>query len=173
MTKKTGALQLRRPGVSGVVYFSTGSITGASSDLSRQALGRRLVASGHVMDEALTNAVSQVAADPSTGLAVVFQRGEAVDESVLHDAVSEQIVDAVFDLLRWPDGDFTFVMDETNPDDVGVSRSVDDVVVEARRRLEEWSSVGRTVPGPDTVLSFALSVGDDVTASREEWSVLA
>ena len=34
----------------------------------------------------------------------------------------EQAVDAVFDLLRWPNGDFAFGMGEENPDDVGPRR---------------------------------------------------
>ena len=173
MTKKSGALELRRPGVSGVVYFSGGTVTGASSDLSRQALGRRLVAAGMLVDRTLAEAVDRVSADPSIGLAKVLHQDEALDEGVLHESVTEQVFDAVFDLLRWPDGDFAFSVDTPNPDDVGIAQPVDDVVTEARRRLDAWEAVAATVPSPSTVLSLAFSVSDDATVEKEEWTVLA
>jgi hypothetical protein len=173
MTKKTGALELRRPGVSGVVYFSGGSITGASSDLSRQALGRRLVAAGLVGDRTLAEAVDRVAADPAVGLGRVLHQEEAVDEAVLHEAVTEQVIDAVFDLLRWPDGDFSFAVDAANPDDVGIAQGVDEVVADSRRRLDAWQAVAAAVPSPTTVLSLAVSLAGEATIDRDGWTVLA
>ena len=145
-TKKTGALHLRRGDVHGVVHFAAGSVTGASADQGRQALGRRLVGAGHVSDDALTHAVERAANDPGIGLAKALFEAGAVDETALHTLVSEQAIDSVFDLLRWPEGDFGFVVDEGNPDDLGVSLPVDDVVTEARRRLDYWQTVSTYHP---------------------------
>ncbi len=52
---------------------------------------------------------------------------------------AEQATDAVFELLRWDNGAFAFVMDEADPDDLGASLTVEDVVAEGRRRLEVWA----------------------------------
>jgi len=173
MTKKSGALHLTRPGVAGVVHFTAGSITGGCSDLSRQALGRRLAAGGLIDDATLSEAVDRVEADPSLGLARVVQQLSVLDDSVLHEAIGEQITDTVFDMLRWPDGDFAFVVDEANPDDVGVTRGVDEVVADARGRLESWARVSATIPSPAAVVSLALGVQVDASVSRDEWAVLA
>jgi hypothetical protein len=173
MTKKTGGLHLRRDGAHGVVWLTTGALTGGASDVTRQALARRLIGSGHVSDDALQASIEQAAADDTVGVARAVQQAGAIDEGVLHDMVSEHIVDTVFDLLRWSDGEFAFAVDESNPDDVGVSRQVDEVVAEARRRLESWGTVAATIPSPQTVLSLATTPPDDPQLSRDEWALLA
>jgi hypothetical protein len=172
MTKKTGGLHLRRDAAHGVVWFTTGAVTGGASDVGMQSLGRRLIGAGVVGDDALVAAVDR-AGDEGIGVGRALQLSGSVDDGVLHDIASEHIVDSVFDLLRWPDGDFTFVVDEANPDDVGVSQAVDDVVTEARNRLEIWSSVSTTVPSPQTVLSFAANPPEDPQVGRDDWMLLA
>jgi hypothetical protein len=171
-TKKTGALHLRRGDVHGVVFFAAGAVTGASADQGRQALGRRLVGAGHVSDEALMQAVDRAAADAGIGLAKALSEAGAADPSVLSSLMAEQAIDSVFDLLRWPEGDFGFVVDETNPDDLGVSLPVDDVVSEARRRLDYWQTVSRTIPSPDSVLVIAPTAPADLSINSDEWSML-
>src|SRR5215212_2276701 len=127
MTKKTGGLHLRRDGAHGVVWFTTGALTGGSSDVSRQSLARRIVGSAVVSDEALQGAVERALAE-EVGVVRALQQDGAVDDGVLHELTAEHVVDTVFDLLRWVDGDFAFVIDEPNPDDVGVSAQSEDVV---------------------------------------------
>ena len=173
MTKKTGGLHLHRDGAHGVVWLTTGALTGGASDVNRQALARRLIGSGHASDDALQTAIDQAASDDTVGVARAIQQAGAVDEGVLHDMVSEHIVDTVFDLLRWPDGEFSFAVDEGNPDDVGVSRQVDEVVTEARRRLESWGTVAATIPSPQTMLSLSATPPDDPQLTRDEWALLA
>src|SRR5881409_3277816 len=72
-TKKTGTLHLRRAAdngdAHGVVHLRDGAVTGARSDVRRQALGRRIIGAGVVDDSTLAEAVTRVQADPSCGLA--------------------------------------------------------------------------------------------------------
>ena len=173
MTKKTGGLHLQREGARGVLFFTTGSLTGGSPDVARQVLARRLVGAGHVDDEALTAAVATCQGDPDVGVVRALQQSGAVDEGTVHEVLTEHLVDTVFDLLRWPDGSFAFEMDQANPDDVGVLQSPEDAVTEARRRLEDWSKVAETVPSPSTVLTVALAPASEPALSREEWALLA
>src|SRR4051812_9061228 len=160
MTKKTGGLHLRREGAHGVVWFTTGALTGGSSDVSRQSLARRIVGSGLVSDEALQAAVDRAVSD-EVGVVRALQQDGALDDGALHELTAEHVIDTVFDLLRWADGDFAFVVDEANPDDVGVSSQSEDVVTEARRRLDVWSAVAATIPSPQTVLSVATAPDSD------------
>jgi hypothetical protein len=173
MTKKTGGLHLRRAGEHGVVWLSDGLLTGGSSDLTRQSLGRRIAGSGLVSDDALAAAVGQVGHGEDLGIARALRDSLSVDEGELHTLVSEHIVDSVFDLMRWADGEFEFVVDEPNVDDVGVKREVDEVVGEARRRLDAWAEIDSTVASPGTVLSLALDPSGDPIVSRDEWALLA
>src|SRR5690242_3236789 len=112
MTKKTGGLHLRRENAHGVVWFTTGALTGGASDVSRLSLARRLVGAGVVDDDALQAAIEQASGGDDVGVVRALQQAGSVDEGLLHEIASEHVVDTVFDLLRWADGDFAFVVDE-------------------------------------------------------------
>jgi hypothetical protein len=172
-TKKTGGLHLAHDGADGVVYVAGGQVTGASADSSRQPLARRLVGSGTVDDDALTAAVESAAAGEGIGVVRSLLEAGAVDADLLRQAATDQAVDAVFDLLRWRDGDFAFVVDETNPDDVGVELSVESVLADAHARHATWDTVSQVVPSPRAVLAMPVVLPDDPKVSREEWSLLA
>ncbi|HWC33182.1 MAG TPA: DUF4388 domain-containing protein [Mycobacteriales bacterium] len=173
MTKKTGGLHLRRSSAHGAVWFADGMITGAASDLDRQSLARRIAGSGRVSDEALTAAVTHVRLDGEAGVARVLRDADAIDEGVLHSLVTEQITDAVFDLMRWADGSFAFVVDEPNRDGVGVSCTAEDVVTEARRRLDVFASLDASVADSDSTLTVALELAADPQLTADEWSLVA
>ena len=172
-TKKTGTLHLRREHLHGVVHLRDGAVTGARSDAERQALGRRLVGAGLVEDGRLADAVEAVLQDPACGLARALSRDGSFDVDVLRSLAAEQATDAVFDLLRWPDGEFAFVVDEQDPDDLGASLPVGDVVAEGQRRLDAWAALTAAVPSPAAVVSFVAAPAGDPDVSRDEWSLLS
>jgi hypothetical protein len=173
-TKKSGGLHLASGGCDGAVFFAGGQVTGASADSSRQPLARRLIGAGAVNDEALSRAVEQANnGDASVGVAKALLEHEAIEAALLRQAATDQAVDAVFDLLRWREGDFAFVVDEPNPDDVGVTLSVETVLTDAEARRDTWESVSQVVPSPQAVLAMPVVLPADPDISREEWSLLA
>lgn len=173
MTKKTGGLHLRRADSHGVVWLGDGLVTGGASDLTRLSLGRRLAGSGHVAENHLSAAVDEVAKSEELGIARALRDHNSIDEGDLHSLVCEHILDTVFDLMRWPDGVFEFVVDERNSDDVGVTREVDEVVAEARHRLDLWASIDDRVADPSTVPSLALDLAVESALQKDEWELLA
>jgi hypothetical protein len=175
-TKKTGTLHLRRVADSGedahgVVHLRDGAVTGARSDVRRQALGRRIVGAGVVDDDALAEAVSRVQADPSCGLARALADSGSLSEEFARALAAEQASDAVFELLRWPDGEFAFVVDEPDPDDLGATITVEDVVAEGQRRMQTWAEAD--MPAPHAVISLSPAPSNDPVLSRDEWSLLS
>ncbi len=170
-TKKSGGLRLRNGAADGVVHFAEGFITGASADGVRQALARRLIGSGVVDDEALAHAVQQAASGQGVGPALI--EAGAVDAEVVRQAATDQTVDAVFDLLRWPAGDFAFSVDAKNPDEVGIRLTTEAVVADASARQSSWDAVAAVIAGPDTVLTMPVVLAADPVVGREEWSLLA
>jgi hypothetical protein len=172
-TKKTGTLHLRRDGQHGVVHLRDGAVTGGRGDVTRQALGRRLVGAGLVDDETLADAAEQVLDNPALGLGKTLVATGKVDAGAARDLATEQASDAVFELLRWPNGEFAFVMDEEDPDEVGTSLAVEDVVAEANRRLVTWQDLEDRVPSLDAVVSVVATPSAEPAFSREEWALLA
>ncbi len=172
-TKKTGGLHLASDGADGVVFFAAGQVTGASADSSRQPLARRIVGSGAVTDEALVAAVDAVARGEGVGVVKALLDSDAVDADLLRQAAHDQATDAIFDLLRWRVGDFAFVMDEANPDDVGVAVAIEEVLADAEARKTTWETVSQVVPSSKSVLAMPVVLAGEPSVSREEWSLLA
>ena len=177
-TKKTGTLHLQRvldsgDEAHGAVHLRDGAVTGARADVRRQALGRRIVGAGVVDDATLAEAVARVQADPSCGLARALAEAGSLSEDFARALAAEQAADAVFELLRWPDGAFAFVMDEEDPDDLGARLDVETVVTEARARLEAWAVLAQKVPSTDAVVALAPAPATEVALSRDEWALLS
>ena len=175
-TGKSGALELRRRGpdglVEGVVWFREGRLTGATSDRARASLVRRLVGSGAVDDLALRTAVARSLGGGSGVVRALVDAG-AVDPALASQAAADQAVDAVFDLLRWPDGDFGFDPAGHDHDDLDVLLDPPAVLGEARARVEAWGQLEALVPGSDVVLALPVVLHDDPMISRDEWALLA
>ena len=64
-------------------------------------------------------------------------------------------------------------MDEANPDDVGVTLSVESVIADTEARRSTWETVSQVVPSPRAVLAMPVVLPADPEVSREEWSLLA
>ncbi len=172
-TQKTGTLHLRREGAHGAVHLRAGSVTGGRADMSRQELGRRLLGTGLVDDEVLAAAAEELAGDATLSLAQLLAEKGRLDVDTVRDLAAEQANDAVFSLLRWPDGEFAFVVDESDPDDLGALLPVDQVVAEGERRMAAWGALVESVPAPDVVVVVNASPDTDPTLSRGEWALLS
>ncbi|GAC1611874.1 MAG: hypothetical protein NVS3B26_29090 [Mycobacteriales bacterium] len=175
-TKKTGTLHLRRAGnggeeAHGVVHLRDGAVTGARADVRRQALGRRIIGAGVVDDVTLAEAVARVERDSSCGLARALTESGSLSEEFARALAAEQAADAVFDLLRWPEGEFAFMVDEPDPDDLGAALSVDEVVAEGQRRMQAWAEA--VLPPAGAVLALAPTPSAEPAISRDEWSLLS
>ena len=97
----------------------------------------------------------------------------SIEGELLRQAATDQSVDAVFDLLRWQQGDFAFVVDEANPDDVGVTLSVEASWPRPSRAPAAGRASRRSCPSADAVLSMPVVLPADPQLTRDEWSLLA
>jgi hypothetical protein len=173
LTKKSGGLHLTNGQASGVVFFADGAVTGAISDLAKQGLARRLVGLGAADDAALRRAVERSSTD-GAGVARALLEAGAIDAAQVQRLALEQAVDAVFDLLRWPNGDFAFAIGEENPDDVGLAVSAEQVVGDATARRESWEALSRLIPSPDVVLTMPVVLPEGAASiAPDEWALLS
>ena len=181
-TKKTGCLKLERNGASGRVYFDDGEVYYALSSGGRLALGRRLVGAGEVDTAELRAALDKQRelADDGEGLRlgqILLDQG-AIDQDTLETFVREQIQDAIFDLMRWDDGNFSFDSesdDATVDEPIELSVTVENLIMEGSRRLEEWENVKKKIPSMDAVVAMQPRPGEgevEVNLRPEEWQLL-
>ncbi len=162
--------------------FRDGEVFFASSGDAGEAVGKRLVSSGVISDKQLRQA---------TGLMKIQKKDKRdrklgqilVDEGyleadVLEHAVRDQIADALFDLLRWEEGELRFESDATCAEaDLGLSVPVDTVLADAEKRLEVWHRIREKIPTGDTRFAMASEPGAEAgrhpsEASRVDGPVL-
>jgi hypothetical protein len=179
VTGKSGGLHVSsgqsggQGGRSGIVRLVDGAVSGASSDTTRQTLVRRLVCAGLLTDESLSAGVARVRADPTVGLARALQEAGSLDDARLFGVAREHTVDALFDMLRWAGGDFTFEVNEADADDLGLRESAEELLGTASQRVDAWPAVAQRISSPDVVLCLTPAPADDPALTRGEWALVA
>ncbi len=180
--KKTGTLHLinSESSAEGTVCFYEGRVFFASSNWHTEPLGERLVAAGQVtleqLDAALAQQQKEGGAAEGRKLGEILVEEAGLSTKSLQTFVQNQIHDSLFDLFRWEDGQVEFRVGEVPVDqDIGISVSVENVIMEASRRLESWESIKKKIPSMDTVfaMSFIPSTKQlEIHLKPSEWKLL-
>ncbi|MDE3206723.1 MAG: DUF4388 domain-containing protein [Acidobacteriota bacterium] len=88
---------------------------------------------------------------------------------------SDEICDALFEMLRLGDGEFDFSSDQERPADVAPAEEVDleASINAALQRLSEWESISAVVPSLEHRLKLRSdSPGEQVVLEASQWSVV-
>jgi CBS domain-containing protein len=174
LARKTGELTVTRRAGHGRALFDGGDVVFAESSLVREPLGHKLVRAGVLTEGQLRRALDEQA---TTGrrLGYVLESAGTVSGRELSDALRGQTEDAVFDLLRWERGDFSWSPEEAVDVEVPIAVSVENLIMEAARRLDELDIIARKIPSVDVVLRMASQPPEEVAEiniTPEEWRVL-
>jgi hypothetical protein len=178
LSGKSGVLRIKRADAEGSIWFRDGEVFFAQSDWHREPLGTRLVTAGKITPNALSKALDTQRAEQPSGrrLGKILVDEGFTSEKVLEAFVQEQIQDTIFDLFRWDDGDFDFETLESPPEeDIGLSVSIENIVMEGSRRLEEWTRIKKKIPSMDIVFKMATAPGEgtfDISLKPAEWNLL-
>lgn len=178
--RKSGTLYLERSDAQGKVCFKKGRVFFASSNWHRESLGRRLVKAGVISEKQLRQALGlqkiQKKEKAGRRLGQILVDEGYLDARVLENFIQEQINDTLFDLFRWEDGELRFEADDLCEDeDIGISVSVENIIMEASRRLELWDRIRQKIPSLDTEFVMAAAPGDksmEIHLKPKEWMLL-
>jgi Domain of unknown function (DUF4388) len=98
--------------------------------------------------------------------------GEVVGVEATHAPHANEPVDALFELLRFQDGAFTFDAEATH-DTPGRSSDVEILLAQSEAMLEEWRSIEAVVPSMDAWVTLrATLANDEVTVNQSRWTTL-
>jgi Domain of unknown function (DUF4388) len=174
-SKKTGRLDVERAAGSGSVFFHEGEVYFASSSLSTEPLGQKLVRVGAISEAQLRRALDERASSGKRVGEILVGWG-AITNAQLRAAVSRQIEDSAFDLLRWEAGRFTWHPGVEIDSEVHIRSTVTNLIMEASRRLDEFDTIKRRIPSPHAVLGMVESPSEDadhmISIVPHEWRVL-
>lgn len=178
LSGKTGVLRIQGTEAEGSIWFRDGDVFFAQSNWRREQLGERLVSAQRITPAALARALELRAAEPDGGrrLGEILVNEGYITQQVLEAFVQEQIQDTIFDLMRWDEGEFDFeVLPSIVHEDIGLSVSVENIVMEGARRLEEWQRIKKKVPSTDMVFKMATAPGEgtfEISLKPVEWALL-
>jgi hypothetical protein len=180
LAQKTGVLrvtsELRQNG--GTVYFDQGAVVAAEIQSNPHPLGSVLLRSGKVSESDLARARDMQASGDSRRLGEILIAVGAVPRKELERQVRAQVEEVIFELMGWSEGYFSF--SESPLDHVPAQASLriptGALLMEAARRIDEWSRIEPMVPHLGVVPRLVAPDGGE-TAPMDllpgEWEVLA
>ena len=178
MSAKSGSLTIRREGEWGKIFFRNGMICYAFSVPQQLPLGERLVKAGAITGEQLRQALAaqQKAGEGARIGRILLDKGR-IDRATLEQSVREQIQDAAFNFFSWSDGEFEFGVDDSiAQEDILVEMSVETVVMEGCRRIDEWALIfeqlGSLERVPHLSSSDRVEEAGGLKLTAEEWRVV-
>ncbi len=178
--RKTGRLritsELRQN--EGTIWFHEAAVVAATIHSNPHPLGMALLRAGKVRQEDLTRArAMQEAGDPQRLGEILVAIG-AISPKDLERQIRAQIEEVVYTVLGWSEGEFVF--DDTDPDEIPAESSLristESLLLEAARRIDEWSYIKGKVPHLGVVPRFAPPSSDDpgsLSLVPFEWRILA
>ena len=171
MGGKTGCLSLTHQENRGYVYFEEGKVIFASVVNRPDRLGDLLVANEVIDEKQLAAAMAQHQVSGTRLGEVLVQVGDVTQET-LEEYISVQIHEAVYMIFQWAEGTFEFEPDVMPEKDVfQVSISIDALLMEGARRVDEWSVVEKKIASMDLIFLLERNPledeGLDLTEDQE------
>lgn len=179
LSRRTGRLYARdeAAGRDVSLEIENGALVGATGSNIETRLGRLLVGSGRATDGQIERALAAQRASPERRIGEILVEDRAVRAAEVERHLRLQVEEAVFDLMRWQDGSLRF---EESPGrerrNIEVRLPTDAVLMDAARRLDEWTVVTATASDPDPLPRLAATGGPPrgpLTLRPGEWEVLA
>jgi hypothetical protein len=179
LSRKTGVLTITPEGGRerpATVRFERGSVVGAELGEAHERLGHLLLRAGKVTERQIEQIDRLKASSPEAPIGSLMVEHGIVGEAEVQRQLRFQIQEVVYDLIQWKDGYFRF--EEGSPPagaGVGVRVTTESLLMEAARRVDEWSTLETKVPhmGVIPVLVADSSEGATLDLHPSEWEVLA
>ncbi len=178
--KKTGILRvvsdLRQN--QGTIWFHNAAVVAATIKANPHRLGQHLIKAGRIAPEDFARAQAIQAAGDGRRIGEILVGLGLIAPKELAVQVRAQIEDVVFTMLGWSEGNFVFeeAPVEAIPKEADVRISVEALLLEAARRIDEWSRIRARVPHLGVIPRLAPASDAEpgsLTLTPTEWRILA
>jgi hypothetical protein len=175
LARKTGRLSINGQSHNTFLFFKEGRLIHASTNNQEGHLAAMLVKTGKLSGEqaAALNSQTGSASDRVMGKYLMDARLVSRDDIV--QGVKDYMLEIVYDIFTWTDGDFYFEQDALpSHDRITVPLNLDNVILEGSRRIQEYDRLQDELPDLGTV---ALKITDkplrDVKLTQDDWRVIS
>ncbi|HEV7240494.1 MAG TPA: DUF4388 domain-containing protein [Thermoanaerobaculia bacterium] len=171
LQRKTGVLTLRGKDDTVTVTFLDGKVVGADS-LNRRLenrLGHVLMKTGLLSQDQLNRALD-IQKETLQRLGFILTHYGIISAESLRDAIQLQIMQIVYRLFRWKDGDYHFSQETTieyDRDNV-VPITAESILMEGARMIDEWPIIEKRVRSYDLVFRKKLTDQEIVVVGADE-----
>jgi tetratricopeptide (TPR) repeat protein len=148
--QKSGGLSVADGSRFGQIYFDRGRIIYARIVNRRDRLGDILVRDGVLAQSQLDEVLKRQSLEPERRVGELLVAYNYITRDDLTRYIRIQIEEAIYHLFTWSRGHFFFEV-EVRPDDsdVVVSINPETLLLEAARRVDEWSLIEKKIPSLD------------------------
>ncbi len=156
LARKTGCLSITDRVELGSIYVEDGRVIYASVLNRPDRIGDLLVQGGAISPAERDEAMARQSRHRDRKLGEILLELGRICRADLQQSLQRQIEEAVYSLLGWTRGRFTFqpgVRPES--EDLVVSLSAESLMLEGARRIDEWSVIERRIPSFNMVFQIA------------------
>jgi hypothetical protein len=178
--RKTGILRISSPlrQNEGTIWFHDAAVVAAAIQSNPHPLGGALLAAGKIREEDLARARAMQEQGDGRRIGELLVAIGALSERDLRHVVRSHIEDVAFTMLGWSEGYFVF--EECDPAliprETELRISVEHLLLEGARRIDEWSRIQSRIPHLGIVPRLAPAESEEpgsLTLTPFEWRVLA
>jgi hypothetical protein len=171
LQRKTGVLTLRAKDDTVTVTFLDGKVVGADSLSHRleNRLGHVLIRSELLTQDQLNRAL-EIQKETLQRLGFILVHYGIISVDALKQALQLQILQIIFRLFRWKDGDYHFSQETTieYDRDYVVPVSAESILMEGARMIDEWPIIEKRIRSYDMVFRKKLTDQEIVVVGAEE-----
>lgn len=171
LQRKTGVLTLRGKDDTVTVTFLDGKVVGADS-LNRRLenrLGTVLIKTGTLSQDQLGRAL-EIQKETLQRLGFILTHYGIISADSLKQAIQLQILQIVYRLFRWKDGDYHFSQETTieyDRDNV-VPITAESILMEGARMIDEWPIIEKRIRSYDMIFRKKLTDQEIVVVGAED-----
>src|SRR5256886_11146729 len=171
LQRKTGVLTLRTKEDTVTVTFLDGKVVGADDARHRleNRLGHVLIKSGLLTQDQLNRAL-EIQKETLQRLGFILTHYGIISSDALRHAIQLQILQIVYRLFRWKDGDYHFSQETTieyDRDNV-VPITAESILMEGARMIDEWPIIEKRIRSYDMVFRKKLTDQEIVVVGADE-----
>ncbi|HSB07895.1 MAG TPA: DUF4388 domain-containing protein [Blastocatellia bacterium] len=153
----SGLLRLSRGKAIKAIFFESGKLTYAISNLANEQLDHRLIKEGFATLEQLERAKERAGKPHRLG-SVLVEMG-VLENLQMRSVVRDQVMDIILSLFEWTEGDYSLDERIRAAHDVTLELTVTDVLLEGARRAAEIRQIAELLAPQDGVVLRTKTAG--------------
>ncbi len=170
--RKTGMIVFERKGIVKKVFLQDGLVVSASSNDPKEYLGQVLIFFGFITEDQLRSAFEMQSTSKKL-LGRILVENYGVKEAEILRGLRVKIEETVYDLFLWTDGKFIYtdgIPEISKHDKLDSPITIDHVIFEGARRVDEWRQFKKEFPHDDIVFK-PTSEAPDFGDLKDDWFV--